>query len=129
MRPLEVHRGVTDVRTAAPTVACHSLMPEEADLRGGDQREGASLQRAVHVNAVDTVARSTPVAAPLEPAGDGNVPLRGTHDPEQPAGSTPTHNHLNAAAEERRGAAGGRRDGVGHHAHPVLAVRNGPGME
>ena len=65
MRGSEVHRGVTDVRTAAPTVACHSLMPEEADLRGGDQREGARLQRAVHVNAVNTVARSAPVAAPL----------------------------------------------------------------
>ena len=55
MRGFEVHRGVTDVRTAAVTVACYSLMPEEADLRGGDQREGARLQRAVHVNAVNTV--------------------------------------------------------------------------
>ena len=65
MRGFEVHGGVTDVRTAAVTVACYSLMPEEADLRGGDQREGASLQRAVHVNAVNTVARSARVAAPL----------------------------------------------------------------
>ena len=65
MRALEVHRDVSDVRTAVVTVACHSLMPEEADLRGGHHREGSRLQRAIQVDAARTAARSAPVAAPL----------------------------------------------------------------